>query len=401
MRIGIAVLIATYALSQFYRMFLSVLAPELAVEIGASGSDIAQATGLWFLTFAAVQVPIGISLERWGPRRTVAAMLGIGGAGGGLLVALAQTPLQLKLAMALIGAGCAPVMLASVYIFARAFPPAAFASLSGMVIGIGGLGNIAGTAPFAAMVAVLGWRPSMMLLAGVTLLAAVLVAALVRDPPPPDRTAAGGGRGGSLWPLWPVFLLLFVGYAPSAGLSGGWGGPYFADVFGADAQGIGHALLVMSMAMISGSLSVGLVERLAGSAARAAVATTVLGIAALLGLWLLPGRGWWSSTLLLAAAGFFGANFPLILAHGRSLLAPGQLARGISLMNLSSIGGVGVLQLVSGPVWHLAGGETGGAGAYGSLFAFFALTQIIGLAAFVARGGGHAPRSRPAQTVSR
>lgn len=386
MRIGIAVLVATYGLSQFYRMFLSVLAPVLAVDIGASSSDIAQATGLWFLAFAAVQIPIGISLERWGPRLTVAVMLGVGGAGGGVIAALAQTPLQMKLAMVLIGAGCGPVMIAAAYIFARAFPPSAFAALSGMVIGIGGIGNIAGTAPFAAMVAALGWRASMMLLAAVTLLAAFLVAALVKDPPAGDE-ASQAGRGGSLRALWPVFVLLFVGYAPSAGLSGGWGGPYFADVFDADAQGIGHALLVMSVAMITGSLTVGIIERLAGGARRAAIITTVISIAALVALWVLAGRGWWSSTLLLAAAGLFGANFPLILAHGKSLLTPGQLARGITLMNLASIGGVGVLQLVSGPVWHMAGGLGAGAASYGALFLFFALMQVAGLVAFVMRRG--------------
>ncbi|MBW7922220.1 MAG: MFS transporter [Rubellimicrobium sp.] len=393
MRVGIAVLVASYALSQFYRMFLSVLAPALAADIGASSSDIAQATGLWFLVFAAVQIPIGVSLERWGPRLTVAVMLAVGGAGGGLIVALAQNPLQMKLAMALIGAGCAPVMIAAAYIFARAFPPSAFASLSGMVIGIGGIGNIAGTAPFAAMVAALGWRPSMFLLAVVTLAAAALVAALVQDPPPAED-APGAGRGGSLWPLWPVFLLLFVGYAPSAGLSGGWGGPYFADVFGADAQGIGHALLVMSLAMITGSLTIGVMERLAGGARRAAIFTTAVSIVALLALWLLAGHGWWSSVLLLAVAGLFGANFPLILAYGRNQLAPRQIARGITLMNLASIGGVGVLQLVSGPVWEAAGGTGNAAGAYGTLFLFFALAQIAGLAAFVTRRG--AARAVPA-----
>lgn len=384
MRIGIAVLIATYALSQFYRMFLSVLAPMLATDIGASSSDVAQATGLWFLVFAAVQIPIGISLERWGPRRTVAVMLAVGGAGGGLIVALAQTPLQLKLAMALIGAGCAPVMIATAYILARAFPPAVFAAMSGMAIGIGGIGNIAGTAPFAAMVDVFGWRASMVLLAVVTLLAAALVAALVKDPPTADDSL-GQGRGGSLWLLWPVCLLLFVGYAPSAGLSGGWGGPYFADVFGADARGIGHALLIMSMAMITGSLSIGVIERLAGGARRAAIVTTLVSIAALLALWLLSGHGWWSSVLLLAVAGLFGANFPLILAHGKNLLEPRQLARGITVMNLASIGGVGVLQLVSTPVWRVAGGIENATGAYGILFLFFAVTQIIGLVVFVAR----------------
>lgn len=384
MNFGIAFLIATYALSQFYRMFLSVLTPELAVDIGATGSDIARSTSLWFLTFAAVQIPVGISLERWGPRLTVAVMLAIGGAGGGLIVALAQTPLHLQLAMALIGVGCAPIMISSIYIYARTFPPAAFATLSGITLGIGGLGNIAGTAPFALLVSAIGWRESMFILAGVTLVAAVVVGMFVQDPPRPERDDTDG-KAARLWHLWPVFLLLFVGYAPSAGLSGGWGGPYFAVVFDADSRGIGHALLWMSAAIIAGSLASGLIERLARGARRASVLTTGASIASLLGLWLLSGQGWWSSVLLFVAVGFFGANFPLILAHGKSLLRPAELARGITLLNLASIGGVGVIQLASSPVWELAGGAEGGAGAFAVLFLFFAVLQVIGLLAFVTR----------------
>lgn len=227
----------------------------------------------------------------------------------------------------------------------------------------------------------------MLLLTGLTLLAALLVGLLVRDPPPIEREAGSAGTASfrSLLPLWPMFLLLFVGYAPSAGLSGGWGGPYFADIFGADARGIGRALLMMSAAMIAGNLLSGIVERLAGGARRAAIITTTCSIAALTSLWLMSGQGWWSSTLLLAAAGFFGANYPLMLAHGKSLLTTAQLARGITLMNFSSMSGVGVLQLLSGPVWLMAGGASGGAAAFGALFLFFAVLQTIGLTAFVTR----------------
>lgn len=137
--------------------------------------------------------------------------------------------------------------------------------------------------------------------------------------------------------------------------------------------------------MIAGSLASGLVERLSGGARRAAIITTTASITALLGLALLSGRDLWSSTLLFAAAGFFGANFPLILSHGKSLLQPAELARGITFLNLASIGGVGVIQLVSGPVWELSGGTGSGAGAFSALFLFFALLQIIGLLAFVTR----------------
>ncbi|MCC7320196.1 MAG: MFS transporter [Rubellimicrobium sp.] len=380
MRVGIAILILAYGLSQFYRMFLSVLAPALAIDLGADGGDIAEATGFWYLAFAASQIPVGIGLDRYGPRRTVGVLLLIGGAGGGFLVAMAQTVWQLKVAMVLIGIGCGPILISSYFIFARVYPPAIFATLAGATIGVGGLGNIGGTAPLAAAVTGFGWRPTMFALAWVTLLAAALVLAFVRDP---ERAQGhSGGTFGEVMrirALWPVFAVLIVSYAAAAGISGGWGGPYFAGVFGADATAIGRSLLLMSAALIAGSFACGPMERLFGGAGVASVVTTAVSVGGLLVLALLPGTDALFSTVLLAVVGFAGANFPLLIAWGKGHLPPHLMARGMTFMNLLSIGGVGLIQQASSPVWTAAGGAGAGADAFGRLFLFFALVQAAGL----------------------
>ena len=82
MRAGIVCLILGYVLSQFYRAFLAVLTPVLTAELGATAEDLAAASGLWFLAFALMQIPVGEALDRIGPRRTTAVLLVIGGAGG-------------------------------------------------------------------------------------------------------------------------------------------------------------------------------------------------------------------------------------------------------------------------------------------------------------------------------
>ncbi|MFZ0099423.1 MAG: MFS transporter, partial [Gemmobacter sp.] len=81
MRIGIACLFAAYVLSQFYRAFLAVLSPVLKQEIGVTASDLAAASGLWFLAFAAMQIPVGAALDRVGPRLTAASLLMVGALG--------------------------------------------------------------------------------------------------------------------------------------------------------------------------------------------------------------------------------------------------------------------------------------------------------------------------------
>jgi MFS family permease len=149
MRFGLICLLLGYVLSQFYRAFLAVLAPTLATDIGATPQDLAFASGLWFLTFALMQIPVGVLLDRVGPRRTAAALLAVGGGSGAAIFALATSPAHVAIAMALIGVGCSPVLMATYYIFARVYPVGVFATLAGVSIGIGSLGNIAGSAPLA------------------------------------------------------------------------------------------------------------------------------------------------------------------------------------------------------------------------------------------------------------
>src|SRR5690349_5782976 len=120
MRAGFVALTVAYVLSQFYRAFLAVLAPVLNAEIGATTDDLAFATGVWLAAFAALQLPVGYALDYFGPRRTSCGL--VLAALGAAVFALAQGPTAVTVAMALIGAGCAPALMVSLYIFARIYP---------------------------------------------------------------------------------------------------------------------------------------------------------------------------------------------------------------------------------------------------------------------------------------
>ena len=149
MRAGLVLLCLAYVLSQFFRAFLAVLAPLLERDIGTSPDVLAVASGLWFLSFAIMQLPVGWALDRIGPRRTASVLLLLGGGGGALVFALAQGALHVHLAMLLIGVGCSPVLMASYYIFARQFAPARFATLAALMLGVGSLGNLVASYPMA------------------------------------------------------------------------------------------------------------------------------------------------------------------------------------------------------------------------------------------------------------
>lgn len=383
MRAGFAALVLGYVLSQFYRAFLAVLAPTLKRELGASPEDLALASGLWFAVFAAMQIPVGLLLDRVGPRRTAGYLFILGGAGGAAAFATATSPQGIVLAMALIGVGCAPVLMAALYIFARVYPPAMFASLAGLLIGIGSAGNLAAAAPLTWAADAFGWRAAIWIVAAATLVVGAALLALIHDPgPPPPSDAEQTGfvallRQPALWVMVPLML---VCYGPAAGIRGLWAGPYFADVFGLDDARIGVLTLWMALAMVLGNFAYGPLDRLLGTRKWVIVGGN-LAVASCLGLLALwpaasPGR----SALLLAGVGFFGASYPMIMAHGRAFFPHHLAGRGVTLVNLMGIGGAGLLQIASGRLFAAAEGrpEAVPASGYAAIFLFFAALVLVG-----------------------
>lgn len=383
MKTSLAVLAFAYVLSQFFRAFLAVLAPVLQADTGATPGDLSFAAGLWFISFAAMQLPIGWALDSFGPRLTSSLLLLIGGAGGAALFGLATTPMHLNAAMLLIGVGCAPVLMASYYIFARQFPPAHFATLASLMVGVGMTGNLFASYPMALAADTIGWRAALGGLSALCALTALGIWLTVRNPPPPE-----GGRKGSILELlrmpalWTIFPLMAVSYAPIGALRGLWAGPYLADVFGADTRAIGLATLVMGLAMIAGAIAYGPLDRLLRRRKPMIAFGTAACIAAMLALAAFPAAGFWTVTLLLAAVCFFGATYAMILSHGRTFLPAHLTGRGVTLLNLFSIGGVGLLQFASGRV-HGSFASPDPVSAYVALMLFFSAALLIGLVIYL------------------
>ena len=379
---GIATLVLAYVLSQFYRAFLAVMTPVLSADLGATAEDLSRASGLWFLVFALMQLPVGWALDHLGPRRTAAWLLALGGGGGAALFAAATSPGHVQAAMVLIGIGCSPVLMASYYIFARLYSPRVFATLAGAVIGIGALGNIAGSLPMAWAVEAFGWRATMSGLAALTLLVAGGLLAWVQDPP--RATHPDGARGSVLDllripALWAILPLMFVNYAAPAGLRGLWAGPFLKDVYGLDASGIGAVTLAMGLAMVVGNFAYGPLDRVFQTRKWVIFAGNMAAVTCLFALWAAPAAGLGRITLLLAAIGLFGSSFPMIVAHARSFFAPHLVGRGVTLINMFGIGGVGLFQFASGTVFAAAKeGATSPAAPYQAVFLFFAVPTFIG-----------------------
>lgn len=385
MRIGIAALVLGYVLSQFYRAFLAVLTPALQQDLGASAAQLADASGMWFLTFALMQIPIGHALDRIGPRRTAAVILALGGGGGALIFATATSGTGIVLAMGLIGIGCAPVLMASFFLFARLYSPAVFGTLAGVLIGVGNLGNLGAALPLSLAAEAFGWRGTVLALAVVTLLVAVAIWLFVKDPP--VIAAPEGGQGGMLQilrqpALWAVLVMLLTSYVPAAAIRGLWAGPYFAEIYGLSPAAIGTVTLVMGLAMVAGNFAYGPADRWFGTRKGAVLGGNLVGLLLLLGLWWQPAPPYAVAVALIAGIGFCGMAFPLLMAHGRAYFPPHLVGRGVTLLNLFGIGGVGALQMVSGRVYDAVPEGAPPAEIFGVLFGFFAIVLAVGCLAY-------------------
>lgn len=382
MKAGIASLVLAYMLSQFYRAFLAVLAPDLAASAGATAEDLGTASGLFFLAFAGMQLPVGWALDRVGPRWTSGVLVAVGAVGAALL-AMATGPGAVKAAMVLIGIGCSSVLMAAYVLFARVYPPAIFGTLAGIIIGVGSLGNIAASLPLSLSIEALGWRSAVWIMAGLTALVAGALMVFLRDPP----RAAGAGRGSlmdllRMPALWPVLIMMAACYAPAAGLRGLWAGPYMADVFAADAARIGQATLIMGLAMVAGNIAYGPLDRLLGSRKWLVFGGNAMTLACLLALWAMPAAGPGLSVALLAAIGFFGASYPMVMAHGRAFLPAHLVGRGVTLLNLFGIGAAGLAQWATGKIFAATPSATPEA-PHAAIFLFFAGMVAVGLAVYL------------------
>ncbi|MBQ4827417.1 MFS transporter [Leisingera sp. HS039] len=383
MQAGLVLLCLAYVLSQFFRAFLAVLSSVLGQDIGAAPDDLAFASGMWFLSFAAMQLPVGWALDHAGPRRTAALLLLLGGGGGAALFAAAAGPLHVSIAMFLIGIGCSPVLMASYYIFARQYPPARFATLAALMLGVGSAGNLVASYPTALAVDLFGWRETLAGLAVVSVAVAAGIFLTVSDPDKPDGEHKGSVLDLLKMPvMWAIFPLMLVSYAPSGALRGLWIGPYLNDIYGLSTQAVGLATLVMGAAMIAGTFAYGPLDRVLGSRKWVILGGNVLSCAALGGLILAAGAPVWVPVAMMAVVGFFGASFPVIMAHGRAFVPPHLAGRGVTLLNLFGIGGAGIMQFATGRI-HVKMAGADPSLPYTGIFAFFLVCLALGCAIYL------------------
>jgi predicted MFS family arabinose efflux permease len=310
-----------YFLSYVFRTVNSVIAPDLVADTGLTAADLGLLTSAFFLAFALAQLPLGLLLDRFGPRRVEAALLLVA-AVGCLLFAVGPDLVSLTIARAAIGLGVSGCMMASFKAFVQWFPTQRLALANACLLAFGATGAMAATTPVEWLLGFTDWRTLFIGLG----LGCVAVALLLIGVAPahPERPADKGLRAqlGGLatvfrdryfWRLAPMTLVSQSSFLAMQGL---WAGPWLRDVAGLDRVAVAAHLLGLGAAVVTGFLVLGTIADRLGRrgvptgtvamAAMACFAMVQLGLAVLpasasLPLWMLFGLFGTAGTLSYAA----------------------------------------------------------------------------------------------------
>lgn len=379
-------LIAVACLSQFYRVANNVIAPELTRDLGLSARQLGWAGSAFFFAVLVLQIPVGMWFDRYGARRTVAA-LSILTAIGSVLVADAANATDLIVGRTVIGLGCAASFMAVVVICSRWFAPAKLAAPLSWVFAASNVGTLAAATPLAWVTATIGWRNGFLALAALTVAVTVAFYIVVRDrppnaPPPPARPETLRQIGKGLIEVFrtpglvPVLSIHFFAYATLLTVLGVWSGPYLYNVHHLDGVARGNVLLAMGVAQTLGILSYGPMDRLLHSRKKVVFGGTLISMTLLAWLALLAHPPLWLATALLMAFSFFCAFGTIVVAQGRALFPDRLAGRGVTTVNLAQCLGLTVLPAASGYVLEAFGAGEGG---YRAIFSFLAIGLALGL----------------------
>lgn len=390
-----------FLISNFYRTSQAIIATELAVDLNLSLSDLGFLGAAFFYVFALVQIPLGLILDRLGPKKTMIA-LNLAAAVGAVTFAAAHTFAAAMVGRMLLGLGMSANLMGPLTLFRRWFPVRLFAAVTGTFMALGGAGSMLASSPMAVMVKAIGWRGGYYVLTAINVLVIIALALWVKDNPAesgsdqvdstrsePDRTSALDQVKILLSSrdYWVISMANMFRYGCFAAIQALWAGPYLINVVGLDPIMAGQLLLLLNLGALFGSPMGGIVadkvlnsRRLAIISGLIALSGSFVALVYYPGHWPLVGLG-----AVLLFMGFSSSFTNIAFAHITQVMPPHM--SGTALTGVNFFGMLG-----AGASIHFLGGllEFTGAGPEGYHRAFLicgAVVFIWGLLYFLSREG--------------
>lgn len=362
----VILLAALFNFSYLYRTSPAVIAPYLVEEFSLGAERLGLLSSIFFYIFALAQIPLGPALDFIGPRVTI-TILGTVGAFGSLIFSQASSYGLCLLGRGLLGLGMSCMLMGSLTIIAKWFPPRSFATLAGMFAALGIFGALFAAYPLALLAGSIGWRSSFLLFFAVNLALAAMVWLTVRDYPPaadfnvtdsgivpPERPAVRKAfeevlRNPSFWFISTVNFTVIGSFFAIQSL---WGGPFLMDVFAMTPKEAGMVLSFTPIGYIIGCPLVGwFSDRTMISRKRLAMVLLPLYLIPLFlfSTWLSPRHPYLLWPVYFCLGLFAGAGI-LTIAHMKELFPARIVGTALSLQNLFAVAGGAIIQHLMGIV---------------------------------------------------
>jgi MFS family permease len=360
-----SILSGVFTTGMFYRVSTAVIAPDLARELGLNAEQLGMLGGAVFYCFALLQIPVGPMLDRVGPRLVIGSC-GLIMAMATFLFAGAHSFTVALVARGLMGLGMAPLLMGSLKVYTVRFPANKFATLMGLMLCVGTLGNFLAYSPLAYLSASIGWRTCFVVAGVVNSILALLTFWVLADSSPHTRkeTAQDSTNGpvigiresarillGSLT-FWQISVMSMFRYGTIMCLQTLWLALYLMDAKGCTPVQTGNLLLLLALGNAIGNPIAG---RLSDKTFRSRKWVTVWGTG-LYCLSLLPYTGVFAvrSTPVLAGliflTGLFNSFGNLVFSHARELYPLPIAGTAFAWINFFTVSGGAILLPVLGTI---------------------------------------------------
>jgi predicted MFS family arabinose efflux permease len=371
-----------------YRAVNAVLGPTLAREFGLSATELGFLTGVYFFSFGLFQIPLGMLLDRFGPRRVNGTLLVLAAAGG-VGFAFSQSFETLVLSRALIGLGVSACLMGMIQAFVLWFPPERTGTMIALAYSMGGLGAISASSPLEAALGHLDWRQIFLGLAAATLALTALFAFWVPEherkgkPAPLAHQARGLREIVRDGAFWRVAIAIGTNQCAVVSLFTLWMTAWLRDVAGFDRSAAASGLFWAAMALIGGYFFFG---RLGDARARRGLSPLplfVAGVAASVAMLLLLALGITTGAVLIwSAFVFFGTGATLAHSIATRRFPREMAGRVNTALNTFTFMGIFLGQWATGAVLNRFPPSATGYDPRGYAYALgaLALIQAAGLA---------------------
>lgn len=382
------VLCAGYTVSQFLRTSIGVLSPTLMYDFNINPNNMGLLGGVFFLSFAIFQIPAGILIDKYGPRKVMSVVI-IFAVLGSIIFALSNSFYGLLLGRIFMGLGCSICLMGALVLITRWANSDQFSKLAGIILALGGIGGLIATTPLSYFSEIYGWRLSFWIAAIITLIVMMLYYFILNDKNEElasDKINEAVSINNLLFILKernfkfmiPMSLLSYSSLVVILGL---WGAPYLKDVHGLDNIERGKILMLMAISWNIGSFVFGSLRSIFGNYKRVVIFGSIGVIILLCILSLISNVSSIYLHILFCILGFFGAFSVALISHYQTLFGKEYMGRALSTANFFNFGGVFLIQWLTGKIIYFMGGDSSSAPieAYRVAFLFVAALLLISL----------------------